>query len=116
MLGFFEANTFEHQIWHTSRVSYIFFIINIWISIEPFLIEPPMAVPAIFKMAAINYCCDAYYALPERNAEILYWNGQLVSSLDTSSRTLFVRDGGRMRVGMSTSRRTSSYVITSDCY
>ena len=50
------------------------------------------------------------------DSEILYWNGQLVSSLDTSSRTLFVRDGGRMRVGMSTSRRTSSYVITSDCY
>ena len=42
--------------------------------------------------------------------------------LDTSSRTLFVREGGReggggrMSVRMSTSRRTSSYVITSDCY
>ena len=34
------------------------------------------------------------------------------TSLDTSSRTLFVR----ICVGMSTSRRTSSYVITSDCY
>ena len=40
----------------------------------------------------------------------LYWN------VDTSSRTLFVREGGRMSVRMSTSRRTSSYVITSDCY
>ena len=43
---------------------------------------------------------------------ILEWT----TSLDTSSRTLFVREGGRMCVGMSTSRRTSSYVITSDCY
>ena len=34
------------------------------------------------------------------------------TSLDTSSRTLFVREGGCL----STSRRTSSYVITSDCY
>ena len=39
---------------------------------------------------------------------ILEWT----TSLDTSSRTLFVR----ICVGMSTSRRTSSYVITSDCY
>ena len=43
---------------------------------------------------------------------ILKWT----TSLDTSSRTLFVREGGRMSVRMSTSRRTSSYVITSDCY
>ena len=43
---------------------------------------------------------------------ILEWT----TSLDTSSRTLFAREGGRMCVGMSTSRRTSSYVITSDCY
>ena len=43
---------------------------------------------------------------------ILEWT----TRLDTSSRTLFVREGGRMCVGMSTSRRTSSYVITSDCY
>ena len=39
---------------------------------------------------------------------ILEWT----TSLDTSSRTLFVREGGCL----STSRRTSSYVITSDCY
>ena len=39
-----------------------------------------------------------------RQIVILEWT----TSLDTSSRTLFVR--------MSTSRRTSSYVITSDCY
>ena len=43
---------------------------------------------------------------------ILEWT----TSLDTSSRTLFVREGGREDVGMSTSRRTSSYVITSYCY
>ena len=47
---------------------------------------------------------------------ILEWT----TSLDTSSRTLFVREGGReggrMSVRMSTSRQTSSYVITSDCY
>ena len=47
---------------------------------------------------------------------ILEWT----TNLDTSSRTLFVREGGReggrMSVRMSTSRRTSSYVITSDCY
>ena len=47
---------------------------------------------------------------------ILEWT----TRLDTSSRTLFVREGGReggrMSVRMSTSRRTSSYVITSDCY
>ena len=39
---------------------------------------------------------------------ILEWT----TRLDTSSRTLFVREGGRMSVRMSTSRRTSSYVIT----
>ena len=39
---------------------------------------------------------------------ILEWT----TSLDTSSRTLFVRMWGCV----STSRRTSSYVITSDCY
>ena len=43
---------------------------------------------------------------------ILEWT----TRLDTSSRTLFVREGGTMSVRMSTSRRTSSYVITSDCY
>ena len=42
---------------------------------------------------------------------ILEWT----TSLDTSSRTLFVREGGRMSVRMSTSRRTSSHAITSDC-
>ena len=43
-----------------------------------------------------------------RNMLILEWT----TSLDTSSRTLFVREDVRM----STSCRTSSYVITSDCY
>ena len=40
---------------------------------------------------------------------ILEWT----TSLDTSSRTLFVREGG---CGSGCPRRTSSYVITSDCY
>ena len=43
---------------------------------------------------------------------ILEWT----TRLDTSSRTLFVREGGTMSVRISTSRQTSSYVITSDCY
>ena len=55
---------------------------------------------------------------------ILIWTKEFIlewtTSLDTSSRTLFVREGGReggREEGcLSTSRRTSSYVITSDCY
>ena len=42
---------------------------------------------------------------------ILIYTGMDKTSLHTSSRTLFVREGGRM----STSRRTSSYVITYHC-
>ena len=40
------------------------------------------------------------------------YTGMDTTSLYTSSRTLFVREGGRM----STSRRMSSYVITYHCY
>ena len=49
------------------------------------------------------------YAMMMSNLIYLYWNGQLV--LDTSSRTLFVREDLCRDVHV-----TSSYVITSDCY
>ena len=56
--------------------------------------------------ACVRACVRDVFAIYDNI--ILEWT----TSLDTSSRTLFVREGGRM----STSRRTSSYVITSDCY
>ena len=52
--------------------------------------------------------CAHLYSLTSEYCFILEWT----TSLDTSSSTLFVR----ICVGMSTSCRMSSYVITSDCY
>ena len=54
---------------------------------------------------ANNYNCDA----TSYDCDVLL---EWTISLDTSSRTLFVRMWGCV----STARRTSSYIITSDCY
>ena len=51
------------------------------------------------------------YVSSLKGADCNNYTGMDKTSLDTSSRTLFVREGGRM----STSRRTSSYVITYHC-
>ena len=61
------------------------------------------------QLGVTTYNVTVYSRIVINYTIILEWT----TSLDTSSRTLFVRDGqGRM----STSRRTSIYVITSDCY
>ena len=75
----------------------------------------PESVDALLQV----FICDPVilYRHPDKSLFILEWT----TRLDTSSRTLFVRDSlthslthlGRR---MSTSRRTSSYVITSDCH
>ena len=60
------------------------------------------------------FCCASELGPPEDLSAIevrpylillLYWNGQLV--LDTSSRTLFVREGGRMSCPRHVERRVT---------
>ena len=59
------------------------------------------------KISDMTPASDTVFVRINVHYIILEWT----TSLDTSSRTLFVREGG-----MSTSRRTLCYVITSDCY
>ena len=66
----------------------------------------------MFLLCNESMMCNATFAIMLDAISVVYFILEWTTSLDTSSRTLFVR----ICVGMSTSRRTSSYVITSDCY